>query len=66
MYICKQVWREIRVNGKDKINGDDEFHVRTYYKESPTNCPMHIGHGSISAILRSKALGHPPTHPLAI
>nr|SOR47865.1 ycf1 [Bunias orientalis] len=23
---------EIRVNGKDKINKDDEFHVRTYYK----------------------------------
>ena len=22
---------EIRVNGKDKINKDDEFHVRTYY-----------------------------------
>nr|YP_009891396.1 Ycf1.2 [Aphragmus nepalensis]QKK37769.1 Ycf1.2 [Aphragmus nepalensis] len=23
--------KEIRVNGKDKINKDDEFHVRTYY-----------------------------------
>nr|SFV96895.1 hypothetical protein [Ionopsidium abulense] len=28
---------EIRVNGKDKINKDDEFHVRTYYKTVSEN-----------------------------
>nr|YP_009898375.1 Ycf1.2 [Matthiola alyssifolia]QKK45183.1 Ycf1.2 [Matthiola alyssifolia] len=28
---------EIRVNGKDKINKDDEFHVRTYYKRVSEN-----------------------------
>nr|YP_009897429.1 Ycf1.1 [Iskandera alaica]QKK44063.1 Ycf1.1 [Iskandera alaica] len=28
---------EIRVNGKDKINNDDEFHVRTYYKKVSEN-----------------------------
>nr|YP_001123609.1 Ycf1 [Draba nemorosa]A4QL79.1 RecName: Full=Protein TIC 214; AltName: Full=Translocon at the inner envelope membrane of chloroplasts 214; Short=AtTIC214 [Draba nemorosa]BAF50434.1 hypothetical protein [Draba nemorosa] len=28
---------EIRVNGKDKINKDDEFHVRTYYKKVSEN-----------------------------
>nr|QNR92395.1 Ycf1.1 [Solms-laubachia eurycarpa] len=47
---------EIRVNGKDKINKDDEFHVRTYYKTVSENLDGNKENSNLEFLKKKKSI----------
>nr|YP_009931968.1 Ycf1.2 [Leiospora pamirica]QNR90591.1 Ycf1.2 [Leiospora pamirica] len=49
---------EIRVNGKDKINKDDEFHVRTYYKTVSENLDGNKENSNLEFFKKKKKEDH--------